>query len=212
MNHREANIVLRLVARGLELFGDGLSIPALNRWFNLVELDYQSFQLIPILSSHERDDRTVKEANAAIRSWLSKREKVKRALIEHDLIKQKSKIERDVTIGLKYVGKNATVDFRSWCLRRALDLWNSNRKVAVRLAWWSVRDQEGWGQPLSDDKVARAVSRTPGLRDWNQRRLNNRVELKREDVERKKKRTKSIEKFRKRHHERLSKFVDKKPN
>ncbi|MYF40408.1 MAG: hypothetical protein F4221_06095 [Rhodothermaceae bacterium] len=203
VNHREANIVLRLVARGLELFGDGLSISALYRWFNLVELDYQSFQLIPILSSNERDDRTVKEANAAIRSWLSKREKVRRALIEHDLFKQKSHIERDVTIGLKYVGKNATVDFRFWCLRRALDLWDSNRKVAVRLAWWSVQDQDGWGQPLSDDKVAKAVSCTPGLREWNQRRLNNRAKHRREDVVREKERKKSTDKFRKRHQERL---------
>ena len=203
VNHREANVVLRIVARGLDLFGDELSTPSLYRWFNLVELDVQSLQLIPILSSHEQDDGTREKANGEIRNWLSKREKVRRELIEFDLIVQESKIEHDATIGLKFVGKNAAGDFRSWCLRRALDLCHSNRKAAVRLASWSVRDQEGWGQPLSDDEVARVVSSTPGLREWNQRRLNNRAEHKREDVEREKKRKKSVEKFRKRHHERL---------
>ena len=79
VNHRAANVVLRLVARGLELFGDELSKTSLYRWFSLVEFDDQSSQLIPILSSREQDNRTGKEANAAIRSWLSKREKVKRA-------------------------------------------------------------------------------------------------------------------------------------
>lgn len=203
VNHREANTVLKLVARGLDLFGDELSTPSLYRWFKLVEFDVQSLQLIPIFSSHEQDDRTGEKADAAIRSWLSKREKVRRELIEYDLIEQESKIEHNITIGLKFVGRNVAVDFRSWCLRRALDLFHSNRKAAERLAWWSVRNQEGWGQPLSDDEVTRVVSCTPGLREWNQRRLDNRAELKREDVEWEKKHKKSIEKFRKRHHERL---------
>ena len=211
VNHRASNVVLNLVVQGLNLFGDRLSIPDLHRWFNLVKLDVQSLQLIPILSFLEQGDRTVGQANAAIRDWLGKREKARRTLIEYDLIVQESEIEPNAAAGLKFVGTNVSVDFRSWCLRRASNLWDTNPKVAERLAWWSVLDQKGWEQPLSDDEIAKIVSGIPGLREWNRKRLDNRAKQKREDINRGKERKQSIENPPKRNHEWLEHIRRQKP-
>ncbi len=202
-SHRKGGTVLKLLAKGLGLFGDELSLPKLYSWFNLVECEVESLQLIPIHYTQEQDDGTDEEATTTIRHWLRKRERVQRALIEHDLIKREAKINQDSRIGLKFIGKDADVEFRFWCIRRALDLWDSHPCASERLAWWSVQDQEGWGQPLSDDKVEEIISCKPVLSEWNQRRLKDREQLQLENAEREERFQKSTEEFRNRHQERI---------
>ncbi len=185
-----ADTVLKLLARGLELSGDKLDFPELYRWFELVEFDDDTSNLIPIHSSDDLIGQDDPEANEKIRNWLGQRKEEQYALIEHDLLTQESEINSDNTIGLKFVGKNTPPGFRTWCLARAAELWDTYPIAAERLAWWSVWIWEGWGKPLSDDKVEQIVSGTPGLSEWNRKRLSSRVQLEREEVERKKKREK----------------------
>ncbi|MXZ16835.1 MAG: hypothetical protein F4Y81_01220 [Rhodothermaceae bacterium] len=171
-NHRLSSIVPGLLARGLDLFGDELDISDLYRWFKLVKYDIQTSQLVSIDSSDRSYNRN-DEANTAIRNWLSERETIRRALIEHDLLTQESKIAGSGMIGLKFVGPNVPAGFRLWCLTRATQLWNTHRIVAERLAWWSVWIEAGWEDPLPDDKVEQIVSVIPGLRKWNRKRLSD---------------------------------------
>ena len=187
-NHRLSNIVPQLLAQGLDLFGDELSIPDLYRWFKLVEYDVQTSQLVSVQSIDQAHNRNDAEASTAILNWLGHRTIIQRGLIECELIAQELEIEGDNTLGLKFVGKEAPTGFRSWCLARAGELWDSNPKAAERLAWWSVRAQKGWEKPLTDDKIGKFVLNTPNLHDWNQRRLRDRKQLNSEDAKSTKKR------------------------
>ncbi len=173
-----ADVVIRLLARGLELFGDAFSIPALYRWFTLVEFDYATSQLKAVHTlrpSFSQND----EADSAIRNWLNERESVQYSLIEHGLWIEEAKTRRESffkTIALKFVGRNAREGFRLWCLERAVQFWDSNQNVARELASWSIRVQEGWEPFLSDEEILSAVSDIPGLTQWNDQRLKTRAQ------------------------------------
>ncbi|MYF40265.1 MAG: hypothetical protein F4221_05340 [Rhodothermaceae bacterium] len=177
-NHRLSNIVPQLLERGLEMFGDELSIPDLYRWFKLVEYDVQTSQLVSVQCLDQSYSRNNVEASTAILNWLGHRKIVQRGLIEYELITRELEIVGDDTLSLKFVGKYAPTGFRSWCLARAGELWDSYPKAAERLACWSVSAQKGWEKPLSDDKVEMFVLSTPILHEWNQRRLRNKEQLK----------------------------------
>ena len=188
---RLSDIVINLLARGVKLFGDGLSIPELYRWFELVEFNYTVSQLtaahtsLPSYSQHD-------EANNAIRNWLNQRERVQYGLIEHGLLMEEAKIGSEYlieTIALKFVGLSAPEGIRLWCLDRAVQIWSSNQNVARELASWSVLTQEGWEPPLSDEEIASTVSDVPGLIQWNNQRIANRVhaELRISEIKKKQK-------------------------
>ena len=202
-NHRLLKIVPQLLARGLELCGDKLCIPDLYRWFELLKFDIQSAQLVVTNSSDQSNDRYVKEANTIFQNWFSERATVQRKLILHDLITQESKINHDLTIGLKFVGRNPSSGFRSWCLLTAVEFWYSNPIAAEKLASWSVLLREEWGAPLSEDLVEQIVSGTPGLCEWNRRRLIARDQSDLEETEWKKKLAKIHDASRKRELEEL---------
>ena len=197
-DNRLAYTVLKLLARGLNLLGDELSIPDLYRWFKLVEFDFDTSQLLPIHSLDRAHSRSNNKANEVIRNWLNERESFQLGLIEHGLIERESKSgneRRNHRIVLKFVGKDAPAGFRSWCLTHAGEIWNSHPKAAETLAGWSVREQEGWGYPLSDDEVAQAVSGTPSLCEWNRRRISANNQLKAEQAKWAKEQEKSSNTF-----------------
>ncbi len=176
-DNRSAYIVLKLLARGLSSFGDELSIPDLYRWFGLVEFDFYTSQLLPIHSLDQAHSRSDNKANKSIRNWLSERRSFQLALIEHGLIEWESKSGNEQPnhrIALKFLGEDSPAGFRSWCLTRAGEIWNSHPKAAENLALLSFWKQEGWENPLSDDEVAQTVFSSPSLCEWNRRRINSR--------------------------------------
>ena len=171
-NHRLSRIVPVLLARGLALFGDELDISDLYRWFKLVESDVQTSQLVSIDSSDQSNNRN-DEANTAIRNWLNERETSQRALIEHDLLTQESKISNDWMIGVKFVGVNPPAGFR-FMVSCACDrtLGHTPHSSEETRKSWSVWAKEGWDDPLPDDRVEQIVSDIPSLREWNRNRLS----------------------------------------
>ena len=194
--HKLSDLVIQILARGIELFGDKLHVPELYRWFELVEFDYYSSQLIPVHASRPRSTRHDK-SSTVIRNWLIQRNTVQYALIEHGLCRKKSKIGTESlfkAVALKFVGTRAPVGFRSWCLGRAVQLWSSNQTVAKELASWSVQVQEGWELPPSDEEIATAVSDISGLIQWNDVRLKSRAqsEIAMAEVKRKQKEIQDI--------------------
>ena len=188
-DQRLADIVVQLLARGLELFGDKLSIREMHRWFNLVEFDDYFSKLYPVHTSRPSFSQH-DEANSAIRNWLSQRESVQYNLIEHGLLKGKMNVGGDSfskTIALKFVGRNAPEGFRLRCLDRAAELWDANLDVAREFASLSILAEEGWEPLLSDEEIICAVSDIPGLIQWNGQRLKNRAQAELETIEIKKK-------------------------
>lgn len=193
-----ADVVLRLLARGLELFGCKLSIPELYRWFTLVEFYHNSLQLSSVHtlnSSFSQHD----EADSAIRNWLNQHKRIQYSLIELGLSIEEASIGSKVlieTIGCKFVGRNAPEGFRLWCLERAVQLWDSNQNVARELASWSVSNliQVGGEPPLSDKEVSSVVSGTSGLVKWNDQRLKERAksELEFSEIRKKQKEIQSV--------------------
>jgi len=181
--HWLSSIIPELLARGLELFGDELDLSDLYHWFSLVEYDVQTSQLISIGSSGQSDSWN-DEASIVIRQWLGEHETIQRALIEHDLIAQESKVSRNIMIGIKFVGPHPPAGFRLWCLTRATELWNTHPTAAERLAWWSVRIEKTWEDPLSDKKVKQLVSQISGLSKWNRKRLHARNQDEQKKAER----------------------------
>ncbi len=181
-----SGILIHLLARGLGLFGDELSIPELYRWFKLVEFDYSLSQLIPVRTSRPSLS-SYGEANSAIRNWLNQRKSIQYSLIEHGLLTEELKIGSKFltkTVALKFVGKSAPDGIRLWCLERAVQLWDSNQDVARKLASLSALEQEGWEPPLPDAKIASSVSDIPGLIQWNDQRLkdNSQAELEMSEI------------------------------
>ncbi len=199
---RIADTVLILLARGLDLFGDRLDLSELYRWFKLVKFDHSSYELIPVHdSTHAYGGYNNAKASAAILDWLGERRNIQYELIERELTELESKIGDRLLnkiTGLKFMGLNTPVGFRSWCLTRAEELWDSRPKIAKELAWWSIREEDGWEPALSDDEVARAVSGAVGLMEWNSDRLKSRTRSELEEAEWKKEQAKIGATFRKR--------------
>ena len=205
-NHGLAGIVLDLLARGLSLFGDKLSIQDLNKWFKLVEFDSSISQLIPIHSSNQRYNRSDNKSNERIRNWLNNREETQVALIEHELIERESmpvNEQRKHWTVLKFVGKDVPAGFRSRCLDRAAEICNSHPEAAKNFVRWSVWKEEGWERPLSDDEMAQAVSDIPILREWNRKRIKERGQFEAKEAKWEKEQAKSVKPFLKKKQEEL---------
>ena len=180
------SIVLALVARGLELFGDEATASDLYRWLGLVEAAPNRTGLVPAHSAEVGSVDFFPELSGQIRSWLRSRQTLQHELIELALGEQEDKVGRqalDQSIGRKLVGEEAPAGFRQWCLERARKLADTRPKIAEELAWWTVRLRDGWGPPLPDDQVARAVRNTPRLRRWNDERLEAKSRREREEAE-----------------------------
>ena len=173
-DHGLEYIVLELLAKGLEVYGDKQPTREIYRWFELVETELQISQLVPA----NLRDRLYLGANAEaedrIRKWLNERQVLQYELIEYGLGKRESIIgqERlDIAIGRKFLGSEAPSGFRSWCIGRAVTLWDTMPKVAEELARWAVLNHQNWGPVLTDEEVAETAQDSPAMRDWNKRRL-----------------------------------------
>ncbi|MCY4171547.1 MAG: hypothetical protein OXF08_08130 [Bacteroidetes bacterium] len=176
-----AGIVIDILARALELFGDQLSIKQLYQWLKIVEYDHHTSQLIPVHSSPSKINQ-YDDANSLIRGWLSQRDRLQYDLIDYGLLHTEKAHTNDCLfqeVAMKILGLTAPDGFRLWCLTRSMNLWDSNPNVAKELASWSVRAQEGWGLPLSDEEVIKVISCSPELVQWNDQRLNEREKSKR---------------------------------
>ena len=174
-NHRLGNVVLKLLARGLDLFGDQLDVAKLHRWFELIQVEVgrRSRLISAGLGSHSNGHFDAKAENA-IRAWLRSRPHLQYALIEFGLGARESEISQrvlDAPVGGKFLGDEAPAGFRHWCLRRSAELWDTRPQIARELASWAVREGQDWDLPLSDDEVAEAVRLAPVLREWNNKRL-----------------------------------------
>lgn len=202
-DHRVADVVLKLLARGLDLFGDRMTVPAIHRWFDLVEVDLQRSRLVAEGSWKRGGGGHHTESEEAIEAWLRSRENVRLKLVEFGLQERESEIGRvalDVTIGRKFLGREPPAGVRRWCLARAVELCDTRPRIAEELAMWAVRDREDWPPPVPDDEVERAVGGTPPLREWNRKRLDGRAGWEREDAERKRRREEELRRFRERRH------------
>ncbi len=178
-NKNFSDLVLKLLAQCLELFGDQKSIIELANWFTLVKIDDFSSQLIPIHCSDQLDRGMNKYMNTAIRGWLNERKMIQYQLIEHDLIINEDHIgdiNLERRVGIKYLGLNVSREFRSWCLNRAIKLSKMKPRVAEELARWSTIESREWKSPLPDEEVTNRVVDTPHLREWNQTRMTRKAE------------------------------------
>ena len=172
--HDVESVVLRLLARGLELFGEQMKVADLYAWFELVEADYERTGLVP---AHCQEvvlrGRDVEEQDRIYR-WLRDRRKVQLALVLEGL-KRNASMQRErslsQSIGGKFLGDGPPPGFRRWCLDKAVELAATARPVSIELAFWTVTKREERGPPLRDDEVAAAVRRAPLLQDWNERRV-----------------------------------------
>ena len=167
-------VVLRLLARGLELFGDELDVAELYEWFELVEADYERIGLVPahcntvvLRSRHGREQKRIYR-------WLRDHPDIQRALILEGL-RRHAAMPRDTAldhrIGVKFLGEEAPPSFRRWCLEIAIELAATNPGASIELAIWAVVEREEWGPPLGDDEVLAAVREVPLLLEWHERRV-----------------------------------------
>ena len=172
--HDVESLVLRLLARGLELFGEQTKVADLYAWFELVEADYERTGLVPahcqgvVLRGRHLGEQK------RIYIWLRDHRETQLALVLEGLKRNASRQRERVlyqSIGGKFLGDEAPPGFRGWCLGKAVELAATAPPVAIELAFWAVTKQEEWGSPLRDDEVAAGVRRAPLLQEWSERRV-----------------------------------------
>ena len=166
------SVILRLLARALELFGEQTPVTELYKWFALVRNDYERTGLVPAHCERVRlRSRYLKEQNR-IYGWLRDHERIQLNLILEGVKRTASKGTILVhSVGSKFLGNNAPPGFREWCLTAAVELAGEALLASEELAIWAVTARDEWGPPLPDERVATAVQGTPSLRKWNERRL-----------------------------------------
>ena len=172
--HDVESLVLRLLARGLELFGEQTKVADLYAWFELVEADYERSGLVPahcqgvVLRGRHLGEQK------RIYIWLRDHRETQLALVLEGLKRNASRQRERVlyqSIGGKFLGDEAPPGFREWCLDKAVELAATARPVSIELAFWAVTKQEEWGPRVRDNEVAAIVRRVPFLQEWNQRRV-----------------------------------------
>lgn len=183
--HGLAGVVMELLARGLELFGDDMSVDDLYHWFELVEADLQRPGLVPAHCRNIVMRGLDGDEGDRIHAWLEARDDTRFSLIVRGLAERESEIgERflDGSVGDKFLGRNPPEGFRQRCLGKATEMAPAQCRVARELASWAIRDRPDWGPPLTDEEVARAVEGTPSLENWNDDRLEARESRKSEEA------------------------------
>ena len=166
------SLVLRLLARALELFGEQTQVAEVYEWFELVRNDYERTGLIPAHCEGVRlRSRHLEEQNR-IYGWLRGHPDIQLGLILEG-VKRKASQETILVypVGLKFLGDKVPLGFREWCLATAVELAEEAVLASEELAIWAVTPRDEWGPPLPDEHVAAAVQSTPSLRKWNERRL-----------------------------------------
>ena len=174
------SVVLRLLARGLELFGEELEVAELYEWFELVEADYERTGLIPahcervvLRSRHSREQERICR-------WLRDHPDIQFALILEGL-KRHAAMPRnaalDHRIGVKFLGDETPPGFRAWCLETAVELAATNPRASIELAIWAVVEREEWGRPVGDDEILAVARCVPLLLEWHERRVAAEAEL-----------------------------------
>lgn len=183
--HGLEHVVLELLARGLELFGDDMSVEALYAWFGLVETGQQRPRLVPAHCQDVVPRGFFDDAGDRIQAWLKSREGVRDSLILRGLAERESEIGvrfLDGSVGDKFLGENPPEGLRQWCLTQATNLAGTQPRIAQELALWAVRQRPDWGPPVTDERIAQSVQGIPVLEDWNKDRLQVRERWEREDV------------------------------
>ncbi|MDE2752517.1 MAG: hypothetical protein OXI83_08085, partial [Gemmatimonadota bacterium] len=181
------SVVLRLLARGLELFGDELGVAELYEWLELVEADHERIGLVPahcntvvLRSRHGREQKRIYR-------WLRDHPGIQRSLILEGLSRE-ARTPRNTAlnrrIGMKFLGDEAPPGFRRWCLQKAVELAAAAPGASIELLIWAVVKQEEWGSPLVDDEVLGTVRGTPLLLEWHERRVAAETEDAREIAQR----------------------------
>ena len=183
--HGFEHVVLELLARGLDLFGDDLSVEALYVWFGLVEAGQQHPGLMPAHCRNIVTRGLLSDAGDRIETWLKSRVDTQRRLLLRGLTEKATEMgvrRLDGSVGDKFLGQDPPRGFRQWCLDTAVELAATQPEVARELASWSVLEKPAWGSALADDEVARAGRGTPVLEAWNDDRSQARARWEREDT------------------------------
>lgn len=167
------SVVLRLLAVGVELFGEEIEVAELYEWFGLVEAHHERTELIPAHRGNLMLRSRNEPEQSKIYSWLRDHRDIQLALVLEGL-KRHASLPRDRTldrqVGVKFLGGERRFGFRRWCMETAVDLAATDPRPAIELARWSViEEREEWGRPLDNDEVVTAVRGTPLLREWHEK-------------------------------------------
>ena len=175
------SVVLRLLALGLERFGEEMEVTELYEWFGLVKAHHERTELIPAHCGNLmlRSRNTTEQRK--IYSWLRDHRNIQLALVQEGL-KRHASLPRNRTldrrIGVKFLGGERRSGFRRWCMDTAVDLAATDPGPAIELAFWAVTEgREEWGRPLDDAEVVTAVRSTPLLQEWHEKRIVAEAEL-----------------------------------
>lgn len=167
-------LVMQLLARGLEFFGEEREVAKLYDWFELVDADYERPGMVPAHCKRvARRSRHIEEQKEIYR-WLRAHPDIQWALVLEGLkrhVTLSGTIALYMTIGTKFLGNKVPAGFRKWCLDQAVELATTDPGLSNELAIWAVARREEWGPALGDDEVAVAVRDIPLLRRWNEKRL-----------------------------------------
>ena len=168
------SVVLRLLARGLELFGEELEVAELYEWFELVEADYERTGLIPSHCERVVPRSRHGQEQERICRWLCDHPDIQFALILEGLKRHAAmppNAALDHRIGVKFLGDEAPPRFRGWCLETAVQLAATNPRASIELANWAVAGREEWGPLVGDDEILAVVRCVPLLMEWHEGRV-----------------------------------------
>ena len=172
--HGLERVVFRLLHRALTIFGEETEVAQLFRWFELVEADSGRAGLVPAHCQHMALSSRHAEEQKRIHEWLRDHDDIRLGLVLEGLLRN-ARAPRDqslhLSVGMKFLGSDAPLDFRRWCLRKAIEIGKTEPRVAKELAWWAVMRDPHWRRPLGDNEIASIVREAPWWQEWNERRL-----------------------------------------
>ncbi|MDE0624972.1 MAG: hypothetical protein OXH99_01100 [Bryobacterales bacterium] len=180
------SVVLRLLARGIELFGEEMEVTELYEWFGLVEAHHERTELIPVYCRNLRLRSRNATEQSRIYSWLRDHHDIQLALVLEGL-KRHASLPRvrilDRLIGVKFLGDDRRSSFRRWCMDTAVDLALTDPGPAIELAFWAVTERpKEWGRPMDIDEVVIAVRGTPLLQEWHEKLVAGEAKLAAEEA------------------------------
>ncbi len=170
-----SDLVLKLLIKGLNKYGDQADISELYLWFQLVEFNRNTSQLIPAHCTGQTTLEITFQYHTSIIEWLNERKSLSYKLIEFglksDTQRKKRSTRNDALLVHKFLGTHVRYEFRLWCLNRAIELADTQPSVSIQLATWSTLERRGWSKPMSDHHISEKILRCPNLVQWNEQRL-----------------------------------------
>ena len=144
-SHNADLLLLHLLARGLEAFGDDLTTERLYGWLSRTTLSERSAAALP---TWRRMDADANDSLGRVRQWLEERPETQKAVLLEGLTRCPDNEDFYPVAFEAWQSLHRSElpsDFDSWCLKQAIELVPVHTKASEDLLWHAFRESSDQG-------------------------------------------------------------------